>query len=89
MKLLEGRPSKPWTNGQHWNNNIIVEGDGSTAKGLCYLAVVGKMKDTGELKIVIQGMYRDELAKIDGQWKFKARRVAFDTPSPDAIPKRM
>jgi len=79
---------KKWTNGQHWNNNLIVEGGGDTASALCYLMVIGKMRDSGEMKIVIQGWYADELEKENGQWKFKARRVAFDTPSPAVIPKR-
>ena len=38
--------------------------------------------------MVIQGWYSDELEKESGEWKFKARRVAFDTPSPDFIPKK-
>ena len=87
--VMARRKTNPWTNGQHWNNNIIVEGDGRTAQGLCYLVVIGKMKDSGEHKVVIQGTYRDELQKEDGQWKFKARRVSFDTVPPEAIPRRM
>ena len=85
--VMARRQTNAWTNGQHWNNNIIVEGDRDAARALCYLIVIGKMKDTGELRIVIQGWYRDELARENGQWKFKARRVSFDTPSPDVIPK--
>jgi len=86
--VMARRQTNPWTNGQHWNNNLIVEGDGGKAQAMCYLMVIGKMKDSGEMKIVIQGWYGDELAKEDGQWKFKARRVAFATPAPDFIPKK-
>ena len=86
---MKRKPEMKWTNGQHWNNNIIVEGDGKTAKGLCYLVVIGKMKDTEELKVCVQAMYRDDLVKLpDGQWKFKRRKLALDTPPPDAIPNK-
>ena len=86
--VMARRKTNPWTNGQHWNNNIIVEGDGDSANALCYLVVMGKMKDSGEHRIVIQGVYQDELAKEGGQWKFRARRVSFDMVKPDAIPKK-
>ena len=82
-------PEMKWTNGQHWNNNLIVEADGAGAKALCYLVVIGKMRDTGEIKPVIQGWYRDELARENGDWKFRARRVEFNTPSPEIIPPRL
>ena len=85
MKRL---PDMKWTNGQHWNDNIIVEGNGKTAAGLCYLAVVGKMKDTGELKIAAAlsdaGALLDELKDFQrkvsdaGRATYAARTGAHD-----------
>jgi hypothetical protein len=86
-KVLAGRADKPWMNGQHWNSNLIVEGDGAQARAICYLLVAGKLRTNGEFAINIQGTYEDDLAKIDGRWLFKHRKVHFDTPSPDIIPK--
>jgi ketosteroid isomerase-like protein len=87
MKRL---PDMKWTNGQHWNNNLIVEGDGRTADALCYLVVIGKMKDSGELRICVQGVYRDNLVKLpSGEWKFTRRKLMSDMPGPDQIPKKI
>lgn len=82
-------PDMKWTNGQHWNNNLVVEGDGRTATGLCYIVVIGKMRDSGELKVCVQAHYRDELIKLPGgEWKFKRRTLSQETHLPNQIPKK-
>ena len=83
---IAGAATNPWMNGQHWNNNLIVEGDGQTARALCYLMYMGKRKATGEFGITLQGMYEDELVKLDGQWLFRSRKIHLDTPPASIIP---
>lgn len=85
--VMSRRQSNPWANVQHWNGNLIVEGDASGARAMSYLAMVGKTRDSGALTIVAQGWYSDTLRKEHGEWKFASRRIAFDTPRPDSIPK--
>src|SRR5260221_7068527 len=46
-KRLEERARDPWTYPLHWNNNLIVEGDGHVASALCYMMRMVKMKATG------------------------------------------
>ena len=88
QKVIAARQSKPWRNAQHWNGNLIVEGDGDTAKAMCYLIHVGTLKSSSEQVINIQGTYEDDLIKDAGIWRFKRRKVHFVTTSPDVIPKR-
>jgi len=64
--------------GYHWVSNPLIEGDGDQATMTCYLRVVaGKTQDFDE-SITATGVYRDQLRKIDGQWKFQSRQVTFD-----------
>jgi len=86
--VMSRRQNNSWTNVQHWNGNIIVEGDASGASAMSYLAMVGRVKDSDALTIVAQGWYNDTLEKEDGEWKFSTRRISFDTPRPDSIPQQ-
>jgi uncharacterized protein (TIGR02246 family) len=83
----EERPQGPWTCSQHWNSNLVVEGEGVHAKALCYLLTMGTAKSDGSHQLKVQGTYQDELAKVDGQWLFRRRLTRFDPPSPDMIPQ--
>ena len=88
--FVERWPQMKWSNGQHWNNNLIVEGDGRTATGLCYFVVIGKMRDSGQLKICVQGLYQDDLVKLaSGEWKFKRRKLTENMPGPEQIPGKV
>ena len=72
----ESRASESWAYPQHWNANLIIEGDATTAAGLCYMLRVVKMKDTGAQVTTHLGIYQDELVKVDGTWLFKSRKLA-------------
>lgn len=64
--------------GYHWVSNPLIEGDGDQATMTCYLRVVaGKTQDLDE-STTATGFYRDQLRKIEGQWKFQSRQVRFD-----------
>ena len=84
---FEGRANEPWTYPQHWNTNLIIEGDGTIASGLCYMMRVVKMKDTGAYATTHLGMYQDDLVKVRDEWLFKSRRLHLAAPPPlSAIP---
>ncbi len=86
--VLSRRRANPWANVQHWNGNIIVEGNADSAVATSYLAMIGKTRDSGALTIVAQGWYSDDLKKENDDWKFSSRRICFDTPPQDSIPKK-
>lgn len=76
-------------NYQHWNGSLVLEGDSGRgrASGLCYMLFVAKAPDADEYSIQVMGSYVDELTNADGRWLFTSRRITFDTPTADAIPK--
>ena len=66
---------------RHWTNNLVLEGDGQTASGTCYLALYrltpGEKPPAG---ILTTAIYTDELAKgADGAWRFTKRTVTGDS----------
>jgi 3-phenylpropionate/cinnamic acid dioxygenase small subunit len=86
---LESRAKEPWGYPQHWNSNLIVEGDDSRASGLCYMTRVVRMKDTGAFAATHLGIYEDTLVKVGGEWLFASRKLHLDAPPPaSAIPER-
>lgn len=84
---LKARPTAPNRNVQHWNTNLIVEGDGQRAKGMCYLLLAGQSVESQQTVFAVQGTYTDDLVKLNGQWKFACREMFRDLPSPAIIPR--
>ncbi|HEY3941543.1 MAG TPA: nuclear transport factor 2 family protein [Acidimicrobiales bacterium] len=62
---------------RHILSNIVVDGEGDKATGRAYVTLVG----TAPTGIVMTGEYEDQLQRLDGQWRFSARRF-----TPDAAP---
>jgi len=65
---------------RHWTNNLVLDGDGSTATGSCYLVLYrltpGEQPPAG---ILTTAIYSDELAKgPDGAWRFTKRTATTD-----------
>ena len=54
---------------RHWNNNLLIDGDGDHATTRCYLML------WRECAPVSEGMYVDTLKRINGQWRFTSRKV--------------
>ncbi|MGE0545315.1 MAG: nuclear transport factor 2 family protein [Dehalococcoidia bacterium] len=54
-------PTGPIRTGRHVATNHVVDGDGTTAFHRCYLGA--------------NGVYNDEVVKVDGAWKIKQRKV--------------
>ena len=61
---------------RHWNANLEIDGDGSTATMRCYLLALSTARP-GSLA-GSTGTYRDRLRKVDGRWLFVERHVAID-----------
>ena len=59
---------------RHWTNNSVIKGEGEEATQLCYLMMF--RVDAPPLPATL-ATYRDRLARVDGQWKFKERRLEF------------
>lgn len=57
---------------RHWNNNLLIEGDGDDARTTCYL----RLWRGSEL--ISDGTYVDTLKRIDGAWRFTSRKVVRD-----------
>ena len=64
---------------KHVITNPIVEvaDDGLTATVRSYYTVFQKTPDT-PLQPIINGHYRDEFAKVDGEWRFTRRHMGID-----------
>ena len=61
------------------HNHVIELLDSNQAKGTCYVEV--HMNREGK-KWEMKGWYNDEYAKVDGEWKFKSRRITTDSFGP-------
>lgn len=84
---LKARADAPNKNVQHWNANLIVEGDGVKAKGMCYIMLVGQSVADKQMVFPVQGTYSDDLVKVNGQWKFAVRQSFRDLPPASIIPR--
>ena len=75
LAFVRGRdPSNPI---RHWNNNVLIEGDGDDATTRVYLLTFDV---SGPPKLRSSGVYHDTLKRVDGRWRFTHRRVEPDSP---------
>ena len=84
-RFLIGDINREWRKGHEyeltgaWDTEArikVIDGDGDSATHTCYLNLV-QSKEAG--KTLAMGLYRDELKKIDGAWKFTRREVTIDS----------
>ena len=62
---------------RHWNWNLLIEVDGDHATLRCYLNAYGAGQgDSAMLRVT--GIYRDELRRTEGGWRFTRREVTID-----------
>ena len=61
---------------RHNSTNIVLEGDGKTARGSAFL--IGYLVDGG-YKVIATGRYQDELVKTDAGWRFSRRVFKMDS----------
>lgn len=62
---------------RHWNNNIVIEGDGDQARMSCYLQLL-KTGNSEPATLVTTAKYEDTLQRVDGTWRFTSRTVLRD-----------
>lgn len=61
---------------RHWVSNLVLDGDGDVATGTCYLQLWNVAAAPATL--LTTGIYVDQLARVDGEWKFTSREVKGD-----------
>lgn len=62
---------------RHWNWNLLIDVDGDKATMQCYLnAQSAGQGDSAVLRAT--GLYRDQLLRTDGGWRFVSREVTVD-----------
>lgn len=64
---------------RHLISNLSIDGSGDTATSRVYLQAWVTAGGAAESKLIISGIYRDELRREDGEWRFVSR-----TMTPDA-----
>ena len=62
-----GRPSS-----MHVLSNPVIDVDGDRARAESDWVMIQR-DESGTTNIVLAGRYRDELARIDGEWRFSSR----------------
>ena len=70
------RSTPPDRPARHWNNNILIEGDGDDATAKVYLLRFDV--SSAPPTIIGGGVYHDVLKRIDGRWRFTHRKVVSD-----------
>ena len=65
--------ARPRTRHQIINHVITVNGD--TATSFAYWFAMHNRTTHGDIQFLYMGHYEDELARVDGAWKFKKRTV--------------
>lgn len=64
---------------RHVTTNMVVrESDATAAKVVSYLTLIAAQDGTSRL--LSTARYDDELARVDGGWRFSRRHVALDLP---------
>jgi uncharacterized protein (TIGR02246 family) len=70
--LATAASSRPGAS-HHFVLNVTAEVDGDSARGAAHVVAVSV--DGSEVGLLMAGVYRDELSRVDGSWLF-SRRVA-------------
>ena len=60
---------------RHQIINHVIDVNGDTATSFAYWFAMTNNTTHGQLELLYMGHYEDELARIDGEWKFKKRTV--------------
>lgn len=63
------------TRTRHQIINHVINVDGDRATSFAYWFAMTNRTTHGQIELLYMGHYEDELARIDGEWKFKKRTV--------------
>lgn len=72
-EIPEGATSRQRT--RHQIINHVIDVDGDTAHTTAYWFALTNRTPQGDVQPLYFGHYEDELERIDGEWKFKVRKV--------------
>jgi 3-phenylpropionate/cinnamic acid dioxygenase small subunit len=64
---------------RHVISNFFFESEGKKAASVVSNLVVFSVEN-GEISVIISGIYRDDVAKSDGDWRIMHRRLDLDLP---------
>ena len=59
-------------------NLFFEETDADHATVICNLTITSVAQ--GSIRLVTSGLYRDNVAREDGQWRIQGRRIELDMP---------
>jgi hypothetical protein len=64
---------------RHVISNFFFESEGKKVASVVSNLVVFSVEN-GEINVIISGIYRDDVAKTDGDWRIMHRRLDLDLP---------
>jgi uncharacterized protein (TIGR02246 family) len=67
----------------HWNANLVIDGDGDEAAAHADFALI-RGSDDG-VRILSTGTYASTLVRVDGCWRFTARRSTVLSADPELL----
>ncbi len=73
VDIPEGATSRART--RHQIINHVIDVDGNTAKTIAYWFALTNNTPQKDVQLLYFGHYEDELAKVNGKWLFKKRKV--------------
>jgi hypothetical protein len=73
VNIPEGATSRPRTH--HQIINHVIDVNGNTAKTIAYWFNITNSTPQKDVQLMYFGHYEDELAKVNGHWLFKRRKV--------------
>ncbi|WP_216829874.1 nuclear transport factor 2 family protein [Alkalihalobacterium elongatum] len=79
MKLMTDSMTSQTDKRRHIITNIFFESESKdAAKVISNLSLYSI--ENGEIKLISSGVYRDEVVKIDGEWRLKKHHLDLDLP---------
>lgn len=75
LQAFSGKIATSDYRGRHWVCNILIEGDGNTARLRMYVLSM-PIKDNA-ITLSVMGEYDDVLVKTAAGWRFKTRNITF------------
>jgi hypothetical protein len=61
---------------RHWSTNRILTLDEEGMDSISYMTIL--YLDTSDASGLLTGIMRDRLVRLNGEWRFQARRITFD-----------
>ena len=68
---------------RHWISNVVIDVDGDEATAASYLLEVSA---TSKPSVLMSGVYRDRIRRVDGTWRLSERVFVADGDGPTASP---